>query len=62
MKTFIQRARECGKQAAITGKSRVPALDRNLVALLTEQVAVGQASPLFSAWLKGWDTENLKDN
>lgn len=49
-----------GKEAFKAGKRRVPSLDAALTKML-EGKRVGESEPILTAWLKGWDVENLKE-
>jgi len=50
MQVKIKSAYRLGRQAFITGKDRVPALDPELIKMLTEPDNL----PIIQAWLRGW--------
>lgn len=47
-----------GTAAYQAGRPRIPALDRELLALLKGN-EIGEGIPLLQAWLHNWDLSNL---
>jgi len=58
----IKKAEKLGKKAASKGKRRVPLMDKSLVKLMDTEGVPGESSPLFRAWLKGYDTKKMSEN
>ncbi len=53
----IFRAKILGTVAFRAGKSCVPALDQNLIDMLSE---LGTNEGILKAWIRGWTFANLK--
>ena len=61
--TESKEAVELGKKAFHNGTKRSPALDKELGKLIDDNGARRtNQTPYLKAWLKGWDTENLKES
>jgi hypothetical protein len=61
----LAAAKKAGRAAFHAGKLRVPALDSVLMSLIVPGRMIGDKSEdsamrLMSAWIAGWDAENLK--
>lgn len=54
----IATAEVLGTLAFKAGKPRIPALDKDLLALLAGH-KVGEGIPVLNAWLRNWDLANL---
>jgi hypothetical protein len=55
-----RRAYQLGKEAQQAGRIRVPAMDNRLLKECVSGNTVGESLPYLYAWLKGWDTANMK--
>lgn len=60
METASQQttAEELGKKAFESGKTRVPALDSELMKMIGKNKA-GESVETLKAWLRGWDNAHL---
>lgn len=63
-KIQVEVARSLGWDAFHFGKNRVPAYDKEFLAMCeviqsTQKVEFGFTIPLLKAWLDGWDAANL---
>lgn len=58
----VEEAHDFGADAFHAGKKRVPAHDKELMDKLPKDAPIGTSTKLFTAWLKGWDTENINKN
>jgi hypothetical protein len=56
---ILADAEAAGSEAFRTGKTRVPAHDGGMTALLRKYEGQGYAVALLTAWLRGWDRANL---
>jgi len=57
-KTLIAAAQVLGTKAFNEGCMAAPALDADMMALMTG-LQVGEASPILKAWHRGWTLANL---
>lgn len=51
-----------GQVAFQKGKPRIPAQDKNIMGMIAPGTPIGASDTIviLTAWLQGWDTENLK--